>query len=72
MCKHSRFLTEETCAMCTEQKPFENVHAEPIYEGMTAIDRQAAKVGRLMRGFKLRDRSRVGAKGRRCGKVGAE
>lgn len=76
MCIHSDCLTAETCSICNlniqESEEFDPVHPAPIYEGMTEIDRQAVKLGRRTRGFKFRNATRCGARGRRRGKAGAE
>lgn len=69
-------MTIETCSICKENvqesEEFDPVYDEPIYEGMTEIDHQAAKLGKHMRGFKFKNATRQGARGRHRGKAGAE
>ena len=51
MCRHSSILTVETCSICSEEKTEQDARFQPlsapIYEGMTQLDKEAARIGHL-------------------------
>jgi hypothetical protein len=60
MCRHSSIMTRETCAICAEE-PDEQKDGTPIYEGMSAIDLEAERLGDRMRAY-TRGSAPIGAR----------